>query len=197
MSLDVINARLDLVSQFLLDETLRDKIRTLLRRTYDSQRLVQKFSMGRGDPEDLICLLRTIEATNEVASTLKKQVFIMESPDRSTENALVSAKSLADLYHRLSLEVPHTLACRISDAIDEEGLMRSRRLDDSSSAESAALAQGVLLDEGTLDDQDSLSPALRSITTRKPPKGENDVEEEVWIMRKRSVSDPQASLHLT
>jgi DNA mismatch repair ATPase MutS len=199
MSLDVINARLDLVSQFLLDETLREKITALLRRTYDSQRLVQKFSMGRGDPEDLICLLRTIEATNEVASTLEKQVSIVESesPERSTENTLLSAKSLVELYRRLSLEGPRTLACCISDAIDEEGLMRSRRVDDSNSAELVTLAQGVLLDEGTLDDQGSLSPVLRSITTPKPPKGEKNVEEEVWIMRKRSVLGPQASLQFT
>lgn len=187
MSLHIINARLDLVSHFRSDEALNGNIRNLLRRTYDSQRIVQKFSMGRGDAEDLISLLRTIEATLEVASILEKYVSILESADSSKENVHVSPKSLDELCRRLSLDGPRKLARRISDAIDEEGLRDSHRVEESRDAEVIALSQGVSLSEGTADDQDALSPTSAPGCTPQALKAQDYTEEEVWIMRKRSV----------
>lgn len=189
MSLHVINARLDLVSQFRRDGALNENIRSLLRRTYDSQRIVQKFSMGRGDAEDLVSLLRTIEATVEIASILEKGVPGGKSEDNFVENGPGSPNALKELCHRISLEDPKTLARRISDAIDEEGLMQSHRVEESEDAETVALAQGVLLSEGTADDQNALSPILRSRSTTKPLKGQEKVEEDIWIMRRRLVKD--------
>lgn len=188
MSLHVINARLDLVSQFRYDETLNESIRSLLRRTYDSQRIVQKFSMGRGDAEDLISLVRTIDATAELASILEKCVPV-ESADNLMEKGPSSPNSLKQLCRRISLEGPRTLARRISDAIDEEGLMQSHRVEESQDAETIALAQGVLLSEGTVDDQTALSSVLRSRSTAKTIREQENVDEEIWIMRKRSVKD--------
>lgn len=193
MSLNIINARLDLVSQFRCDDTLNEKIRSLLRRTYDSQRIVQKFSMGRGDAEDLISLLRTIEATVEIASILESCVPVVESAGSFIENRPSSPNSLKELCRRISLEEPRALARRISDAIDEEGLMQSQRVEESQDAETVALAQGVLLSEGTADDQNALSSVLRSRSTAKALKGQENGEEEAWIMRKRSVKDLLAS----
>lgn len=193
MSLHVINARLDLVSQFRFDEKLNENIRTLLRRTYDSQRIVQKFSMGRGDAEDLISLLRTVEATIEVASILEKSVSIVESAGGLIEHRSSSPNSLTELCRRISLEEPRTLARRISNAIDEEGLMQSHRVEENQDAETVALAQGVLLNEGTVDDQNALSSVFRSRSTTKAFKGQENMEEEVWIMRRRSVEDRSAS----
>ena len=192
MSLHIINARLDLVSQFRCDETLNENIRTLLRRTYDSQRIVQKFSMGRGDAEDLISLLRTIEATVEVASIIENYVAIAGSADKVIANRSSSPSSLTELCRRISLEDPRKLARRISDAIDEEGLMQSHRVEEGQDAETIALAQGVLLSEGTADDQNALSSVLRSGSASKALKGQENIEE-VWIMRKRSVKDLSAS----
>ena len=81
MSLQVINARLDVVTLLLRYRALREEIMSLLRRSYDSQRLVQKFSLGRGDADDLISLLRTIEATSAIASLLEAlSVLGNESP---------------------------------------------------------------------------------------------------------------------
>lgn len=189
MSLHVINARLDLVSQFRCDEALNENIRSLLRRTYDSQRIVQKFSMGRGDAEDLVSLLRTIEATVEIASMLENRVPDAKSTENSIENAPSSPNAFTELCRRISLEDPKTLARRISDAIDEEGLMQSQRVEESQDAETIALAQGVLLSEGTADDQNALSSVLRSKSTTKALKGQENVEDDVWIMRRRSVKD--------
>lgn len=187
MSLQVISARLDLVSQFYCAETLREKITDLLRRTYDSQRLVQKFSMGRGDAEDLVSLLRTIEATNEVASVLKNHVSHLEANGISAKNQVISAETLAKLCRRLSLDGPSKLAFRINEAIDEEGLMQSHRIEESNTAEMVALAQGVLLEEGTVDDQDALSQIVRASSTPKALKGQENAEGDVWIMRRRSA----------
>lgn len=69
-SIDEINERLDLVAQFVEDEVLRDDVVQLLKRSYDAQRLVQKFSLGRGDPDDLICLARAIQASQEIRRVL-------------------------------------------------------------------------------------------------------------------------------
>lgn len=193
MSLNVINARLDLVSQFSCDEVVNENIRSLLRRTYDSQRIVQKFSMGRGDAEDLVSLLRTIEATVEIASILEKRVPVAKSAHNSIENGPSSPNAFRELCRRISLEDPKTLARLISDAIDEEGLLQSQRVEESQDAETVALAQGVLLSEGTADDQNALSSILRSRSTTKVLKGQESVEEDVWIMRKRSVKDISAS----
>lgn len=187
MSLHIINARLDIVSQFRFEEALNENIRNLLRRTYDSQRIVQKFSMGRGDAEDLISLLRTIEATIEVASTLEKHIFILKSADSSMENRLSSPNSLIELCRRLSLEEPKTLARRISDAIDEAVLIQNHRVEESHDAEAIALAQGVLLNESTVNGQDAVLPISGPRSTLKVLKGQENVEEDVWIMRRRSV----------
>ena len=193
MSLHVINARLDLVSQFHCDEALNENIRSLLRRTYDSQRIVQKFSMGRGDAEDLVSLLRTIEATVELADLLEKRVSGAKSAGNSIENEPSSPNAFIELCRRISLEDPKTLARRIGDAIDEEGLMQSHRVEESQDAETVALAQGVLLSEGTTDDQNALSSVLRSRSTTKALKGQEYVEEDVWIMRRRLVKALLAS----
>ena len=187
MSLHVINARLDLVSHFRYDNALNENMRDLLRRTYDSQRIVQKFSMGRGDAEDLISLLRTIEATIEIASVLENHISILESADSSIGHRLVSPKSLVDLCRRLSLEEPRALARRISDAIDEEGLSNNHRIEESRDAEAVALARGEVLNEGTADDQAAPSQASRSGSTLKDLRDQDPAEDEAWIMRKRSV----------
>ena len=187
MSLHIINGRLDLVSHFRFDEAFNENVRNLLRRTYDSQRIVQKFSMGRGDAEDLISLLRTIEATIEIASILEKHVFVLKSADSSMENKFTSPNSLIELCRRLSLEEPRTLARRISDAIDEAVLIQNHTDEESQDAEDVALAQGVLLNESTVSGQDALSPISGPRSTLIVLIGQESVEEDVWIMRRRSV----------
>src|SRR6266480_1454651 len=55
-SLDEINDRLDLLTELLDYPILHQDVVLLLRQTFDSWRLVQKFSFGRGDADDLISL---------------------------------------------------------------------------------------------------------------------------------------------
>ncbi len=185
MSLPIINARLDLVSEFLHDQAFREEVTNLLRRCYDCQRLVQKFSMGRGDGDDMMSLLRTIEATNGIASLLEKQVSSSKSSASDGGQDSLPRHSLQDLSRRLSIEGPNQLASQIAAAIDEEGLMQSHRNEESDSAGIVSMAQDVLQSEGSVDDQAALSRVVRSKVTNKTPSEQDAEEQDTWVMRRR------------
>ncbi|KAA8892867.1 muts domain V-domain-containing protein [Sphaerosporella brunnea] len=103
---DVIVKRLDLVETLLNDEVLRGDIIALLKRTHDSQRIVQKISMGRGDADDMVALAQTIVVTEELLERLTN----------------TNKKIFRSIISRISC--PSELADKILNAIDEEGLMR-------------------------------------------------------------------------
>ncbi|KAL4927847.1 mismatch repair ATPase MSH1 [Aspergillus undulatus] len=183
--LPVINERLDLVSIFIEDSELREGLVQLLRRSYDAQRLVQKFTLGRGDPDDLICLSRAIEASKEV-----KRLLSTKARD---ENA--PSPALQKMFDRLYLDGPTVLADKILSAIDEEGLLQKQRIEDDTAAEAAILAQQVTLDEGTPSELDSLPKKVRSKNPDRSTGGDSaDVES--WIMR-RDASPALGKLHQT
>lgn len=189
MALPIINARLDLVSRFRHDQSLRESIISLLSRTFDSQRLVQKFSLGRGDPDDLISLLRTIEATNEISNALlgkdtcSSEIVLKAGIETNPENP----EPFQNLSRRLSLDGPKALASRIAAAIDEDGLIQSHRLEESNSADIISLAQDILLEEGSLDDKKAMSTILRNKPVEKKTLEQHTEEQETWIMRKGSA----------
>ena len=129
-SLDVIDARLALVTFMLNDELLRERVTILLRRSHDSHRLLQKFAFGRGDSDDLLGLKSTVYATQELVATLEQD---------SEEEARIQG-----MITRINLEGPNDLAKRIGDAVDEEGLVQQHRLEDGEVGEIQALAQAVV-----------------------------------------------------
>lgn len=194
MSLQVINARLDVVTLFVRDRTLREDITKLLRRTYDSQRLMQKFSTGRGDADDLISLLRTIEATSEIASLLEAHSTwsaVGSEPDVLDRKR---RQSLQSLSCRLWLKEPKALAVRIADAIDEDGLTESHRIEEAENADIVTMAQEVLEKEGTSEDQAAMIRLSRSKAKQKPSTDQEVEEEDAWVLR-RNASPMLASLH--
>ena len=194
MSLQVINARLDIVTVFLRDRALREEITSLLRRSFDSQRLVQKFSMGRGDADDLISLLKTIEATSTIASLLDIQ---SNSSEVSTETDSLDRKhrlSLQSLRHRLQLEEPKALATRIADAIDEDGLTESHRIEEAEKADVISMAQEVLEKEGSSEDQAAMTRLSRSKAKQKPSVDQEAEQQDAWVLRK-NASPVLESLH--
>ncbi|GME61198.1 MutS protein-like protein 1 [Neofusicoccum parvum] len=134
MSLDIINERLDLVAGLIKNVALRQNLIALLRRTFDTWRLVQKFSVGRGDADDLLELSKTIQISQDVAQLL--------------ENETGSGASFDGLVRRLSLASPARLAARILKTIDEEGLSEQHRMEDDEAAAMAGLAVEVLTEEG-------------------------------------------------
>ncbi|OKL56743.1 hypothetical protein UA08_07729 [Talaromyces atroroseus] len=189
-SLSVINERLDLVTYFLEVGEIRDTIISLLKRSYDAQRLVQKFTLGRGDPDDLICLSRAIEASREVRRVLSDQ------QNRGIFSAEDIHQSMATLIRRLHLDGPIQLAEKILAAIDEEGLLQKHRIEDGQAAEAAGLAQDVVMSEGLPEDVDSMPRKVRFKTTGRPgitvESDRGDVD--TWIMR-QNATEALARLH--
>ncbi|EED16166.1 DNA mismatch repair protein Msh1, putative [Talaromyces stipitatus ATCC 10500] len=189
-SLSVIQERLDLVTYFLQDEETRETIVSLLKRSYDSQRLVQKFTLGRGDPDDLICLSRAIEASREVYRVLS------DRRNNSTCRIDATRQSLEALIRRLRLDGPVQLAEKILAAIDEEGLLQKHRIEDSQAAEVAGLAQDIVLSEALPEEAESMPRKIRFKTTGRPgiavESDRGDID--TWIMR-RNASDALRRLH--
>ncbi|KAF5004738.1 hypothetical protein FDECE_8783 [Fusarium decemcellulare] len=171
-SLDVITGRQDLVARFIADGDLRDSVVLLLRRSYDSQRLVQKFTLGRGDADDLLGLANTIYATRDIVELLDhaSTLFIDSNSD-----------CFASLRCRISLTEPLKLARRIKEAIDEEGIVQQHEAQDSEASQIMALAEDVVSSEGSQDDADALPKGKR-----KRPSSIREYyaeDNEAWIMR--------------
>ncbi|XMA20571.1 hypothetical protein WAI453_013362 [Rhynchosporium graminicola] len=175
-SLDVINYRLDLVTNMLNDELLRERISILLKCSHDSHRLLQKFAFGRGDPDDLLALASTIYATRDIVATL--------SHDSSGDACIKS------MINRIDLTGPIELATRIREAIDEEGIMQQQRLDDSEAGEMQALAEAIVTAEGSKEDSSVLPKGTRKKKPTSIREHYSD-DSEPWIMK------PAASPTLT
>ncbi|KAL8823781.1 MAG: hypothetical protein Q9191_005558 [Dirinaria sp. TL-2023a] len=188
----IIEARLDLVSRLFADRAFKADMTALLRRTHDSQRIVQKFSMGRGDADDLVALLRSIEATDEIVSVISqnipRHVRDPTSPDVLPDTAFSQLRS------RISLERPIALAKFIADAIDEDGLTQSHNLEESDTANMVTLAQNVLQSEGTDEDKNALTGVTRAKARNQDVLEEGAEEADTWIMRK-TASPILAALH--
>ncbi|KAI9794493.1 MAG: DNA mismatch repair ATPase msh1 [Candelina submexicana] len=194
-SLAVINSRLDLVSHFLNDQELREEITALLRRSHDTLRLIQKFSLGRGNADDLVAISRTIEATQGVVRLLSP--YCSESKGESAPGesrfktrSQASPDAVVQIFARLSTDGPTALARRINDAIDEEGLVQTHRREEAESKDMAFLAQDVLADEGSVEDLKSMPKKVRpNQNTKERAARELEAEvDDVWIMRKTLVS---------
>lgn len=173
-SLETIGFRQDLVARFIQDETLRDGLILLLRRSHDSQRLVQKFALGRGDADDLLGLANTIKATEDIVSTLDRGNASIDNQDNDCLKVMVG---------RISLDQPLALARRIREAIDEEGLVQQHQIEDIEAGEMIALAQEVIGTEGEPDDSSALPKTAakkKKATSLKDYYGEDN---EVWVMR--------------
>lgn len=126
-SIREINRRLDLVDTFLGDSHLLADVIHHLRQTHDSQRLVQRFSLGRGDSDDLLALAHTIRETEKILARLKYEHH----------------ESLDHMIARIV--IPEKLCERIEGALDEEGLVRRQRMEE---LETAKLGQVVRRVEG-------------------------------------------------
>ncbi|KAE8354143.1 muts domain V-domain-containing protein [Aspergillus coremiiformis] len=187
-SLQVINERLDLVSVFISNGELRDSVTRLLKRSYDAQRLVQKFTLGRGDPDDLVCLSRAIEASKEI-----KQVLLGTTHDVSSSSQ--ANNTLVVMTSRLQLDGPNILAVQILATIDEEGLIQRQQIEDDTAAEAAVLAQEVAMNEGLPTDLDALPKKVRAKgTSRAGTAADEPSDVDTWIMR-RDASPALSNLH--
>lgn len=189
-SLEVIGFRQDLVANFIAEETIREGIILLLRRSHDSQRLVQKFALGRGDPDDLLDLASTIKATEEIVTLLEGAIT------SSDAKSSIHKDCLATMTERIVLDAPMQLARRIRAAIDEEGVVQQHQLEDSEAGGMLALAQEVIDSEG-MAEEPSLLPKSAANKKRSSSSKPSSIREyygednEVWIMK----PDASPNLH--
>ncbi|TDZ73280.1 MutS protein-like protein 1 [Colletotrichum trifolii] len=174
-SLEVIKLRQDLVARFIEDPDLRDAVVMLLRRSHDSQRLVQKFALGRGDPDDLVALANTIHATENISQLLS--------------DAPADSQCLSLMIGRLDFVKPLELAGRIKEAIDEEGIVHQHEIEENEAGEMIALAQEIVSTEGSQDDAAALPKGVVAKRSRRPTSVREAYadDNETWIMK------PQAS----
>lgn len=183
-SLDVIEARQDLVARFIEAKDLSDSMVILLRRSHDCQRLVQKFAMGRGDPDDLLGIANTIRAAEEIANLLKEASL--------KENEPSSMDCFASLASRMDLGEPLKLAQRIRESIDEEGIAQQQAVEDSEAEQMMALAQDIASSEGSQGSSIVLTKEKRKkASSIKELYGEDN---EPWIM-KPAASKALLNLH--
>ncbi|KKY26180.1 putative dna mismatch repair protein muts [Diplodia seriata] len=142
MSLDIINQRLDLVAALIEGPALRENLAALLRRSFDTWRLVQKFSIGRGDADDLLELSKTVQITKDVAQLLENETNGGESLDGLVDDAKLRIRSEEQrVFSLLRAEVVRNLvylrrnaavldeldvACSFATLAEERGLVRPK-----------------------------------------------------------------------
>ncbi|KAI0972555.1 muts domain V [Xylaria arbuscula] len=204
--IDTIRARQDLVEYFIQNEDQRDEIIILLRRSHDSQRLVQKFAFGRGDADDLIGLANTIRAVQDIVRTLSRATEIgrtgsqkpgragKKKPDVNIGLPAQPASCFASLLSRIKLEEPVKLADRIRTSIDEEGLVQQHQEEANEANQLLGLAQDVIAVEGTQRDTASLP---KDSTKKKQPVSIRDyyADDNMAFVMKPEASSGLQELH--
>lgn len=175
MSISTINERLDLVEETLEHRDLRDTIVAMLERTFDTPRLVQKFSLGRGDADDLLGVSKTIEIMEELSNELIKHVS--SSPHQSRLKSVISE------IEAIEFDKLKKLCKRIQNSIDEEGLSKQQ------------IAQQDRADELTDYAEQVVDSGETGKKVKKPPRKEEVADDgEIWIMR-RNASQTLARVH--
>lgn len=192
-SLPEIDQRLDLVQILLDDARLREEIVQLLGQSYDVQRLIQKFSLNKGDPDDMICMAKAIVASNDIRSSLKLKVGDLKQLQSKSD---VGSGELAVIWllDRLDLDGPMKLAQRVSTTIDEEGLRQKHRMEEDEAAGIAALAQEVIASSALPEEVDSMPKRLRQRPRSNDAKDQEQETDEPWIMCK-NASETLENLH--
>ena len=184
MSLSVINNRLDLVQEMLGYAELREEVTALLRRTSDTLRLLQRFSIGKGDADDLLGLARTVDVMEEMARLLHQHIIARQDADH---NDAVELDFLRDILGRLDLVGPGKVAKAIITAIDEEGLNRQHTAEMEDREEAEEMRDEV-------ESADVLGEKVPRLARRAsksktaPPSANETSAEDIWIMRRSASS---------
>jgi DNA mismatch repair ATPase MutS len=187
-SIAEINERLDLVTELLHHPDLREDVVMLLKATFDSWRLLQKLSFGRGDADDLIGVARTIQLTVQIHERLDQHVGFLNDEKAETLSAQSSFQSL---LRRLAIDEPSAFAEKILSSIDEEILSEQHRLEDESAAAVVDLAESVLSEAGETEPLKGVPRSVRGAQGNEPASKDKDSTQDLWIMR------PSASTNLS
>lgn len=199
MSLSTINDRLDLVEEMIEYPQLRQDVIALLGQTFDSLRLVTKFTYGRGDADDLMELSKTIAITSDLFDVIREHTTSRNAilaDSNSDASEMRRRQCMSAIQRRFNLEGVRELSRRIQDAIDEDALSEYHRAEDEQAEEMSELAQDVLGREAGEEDLKNMpkriQPKPRAITGSY--KSATDGRDDIWIM-KRKASPALHRLH--
>lgn len=187
LSLATINDRLDLVQELRCRDSLRDLVQGLLRKTFDTFRLLQRFSIGRGDADDMLGLARTIEVMQQTFEALQEHVQaskLTDIQDSSPDfDPLTDLQCFENLLGRFELKDPVKVANSIQSTIDEEGLSRKHQVEVDQATEAEAMAEEVM----NADAAGEAPPKLARRASKKANGGGDTAisngEQDIWIMR--------------
>ncbi|KAL8774744.1 MAG: hypothetical protein Q9209_000683 [Squamulea sp. 1 TL-2023] len=127
-------------------------------------------------------MLETPVSLDDAATFTPEEVSAGRRPD------LEATLPLQGLLSRFTLEGPRDLAIRISDAIDEEGLLKTHRKEESENSRYISAAQDVLQNEGSAADLVDMPRAVRVKGAQQDFSGLETDEEDDWIIRAQSLS---------
>jgi DNA mismatch repair ATPase MutS len=184
LSLAVINNRLDLVQELRDRDGIREDIQGLLRRTYDTSRLLQRFCIGKGDADDMLGLAKTIAVVQQISDLV--HIESAATKPGQAEAQILKTSFLENLFERLDLTGPTKVAKSILSTIDEEGLSRKHQAEIEQATESGTMAEEVMNADaaGTKPPKLGNRASKQSTATAAPSSSEQDI----WIMRKDASS---------
>jgi DNA mismatch repair ATPase MutS len=184
LSLAVINNRLDLVEELRDRDGIREDIQGLLRRTYDTSRLLQRFCIGKGDADDMLGLAKTIAVVQQISDLV--HIESAATKPGQAEAQILKTSFLENLFERLDLTGPTKVAKSILSTIDEEGLSRKHQAEIEQATESGTMAEEVMNADaaGTKPPKLGKRASKQSTATAAPSSSEQDI----WIMRKDASS---------
>ncbi|KAF1813993.1 DNA mismatch repair protein Msh1 [Eremomyces bilateralis CBS 781.70] len=202
MSLEEINNRLDMVGEMYENEGLCEHLILLLRRTFDSFRLVQKFAFGKGDADDLLGLSETIQVTKQIADLLQEHITRRDEGEPNSRHSVVSGSikyHIQDLVRHIQLDGPLQISNRITKSIDEDMLSQQHLIEDSEAADMLGLAEEVLTQSGETGKLKGTPQTLKrkEVEVARANRDQQTAvsgNEEVWIMR-RTASPTLNRLH--
>lgn len=182
MSLTTINGRLELVDQLVTASTVRSDIVALLRRSSDTLRLLQKFSIGKGDADDLLALAKTMKVTREIFTTVERHLKASGPRNPQFPGAL-DPLGLSEVLQRFDLDGTSRLAKRINDAIDEDGLSQQHLVEESEAASITTFANSRVTELG--DGDSDIIPKSHKFAKASTNMKPEDEGRDIWIMRKK------------
>lgn len=206
LSLVVINDRLDLVQTLRLRDALRENVQALLRRTFDTCRLLQRFSIGKGDADDMLGLAKTIAVMQQIADDLRAHAnsianLTSETTETGGFSPLAEASCLHTLVDRFDLTGPMKISTSIQKTIDEEGLSRQHQAEVEQSEDAAMMAEEV----ENADAAGEATPKLARKASKSSKKSTNasaaavdSSEHDIWVIRKQAsatLSQAHTDLH--
>ncbi|KAK4550247.1 hypothetical protein LTR36_003214 [Oleoguttula mirabilis] len=186
MSLSVINNRLDLVQEMVGQDAFCEDVVALLRRTSDTLRLLQRFSIGKGDADDLLSLAKTVDVMGRLSEVLHDHIVAhQDGVVEQEEDVDLEPPELGflwDILGRLDLQGPARVSKSIQHAIDEDGLDRRHVAEAEDQAEAEEMTDEVV----SADTAGEKGPRLAKRASKTKVTTAESGPEEIWVMRRNA-----------